>query len=866
MHRLWLLLLLTTPTWAQTLVNRPQSSFLSGQVSPLLSGRLDLPTTQYGCRELTNVQVIDVGAVTRRPGTIYVATALGAAYLYPFVYSEEDAYALEFTSGLLRFYRDTGIVLNGATPYSIATPYAAADIDTLQFYQSSDTAYIVSTTGTYSPRKLVRSGHTSWTLTDCSTLFDDGPFRTENSTTTTIAPSGLTGSVTLIADGNIFDVVGHAGALWRIDHVMPTQADATTFSGVGDGNDLVAGIGASYAIQFTCTAPSTFAGTIQLQVSYDNGATWVGDYTATNATATTMDANDSWVSDFGQNVLLRVSCTAFTSGSVSYTLEVDSYVHAGVVRISSITDANECTATVLDRLGGTDATTRWAEGAWSDYRGWPTAITGHFGRVVYGRDLTVWFSVVDDYESFANHFAADDEAFSWVASQAEQNPIRWMVGERTQNMLLGTLGKVMELRSLDELSGFTPSNPPKVSSASAVACATLTPVLAETALLFADRTGRHVHELIYDSGQESVTSPDLTQVAGSILGDSSVLQMALQERPWPTLWCVRGDGNLASCYYSHSYGVAAWSTHSSAGGRAQSVAVLPTNGGLDRVWLVVQRTVNGSTAYYVEYLADIDVDEGLRFVDSSLSWDGGDAASIAAISKANPGVVRLASWPTGLSDGDNVRIESVAGMTQINDQVLVADDCNAGALTLTLDTLAGANFNTMSYSTYTSDGTLTIVEDTFAGLSHLEGESVAVLADGVSVGTETVSGGLVSLADYYNEVYIGLPYTSTVMPLEVDLMTGAGTTQFQFKKIVALLLNVYESTGIKYGVNAETLKNVIWTRSPGGSITAPGTRHTGAYVLDLMTGARQEAMYTVIQEEPYPMTLRGLVPLFEVER
>jgi hypothetical protein len=35
---------------------------------------------------------------------------------------------------------------------------------------------------------------------------------------------------------------------------------------------------------------------------------------------------------------------------------------------------------VITDLGGTAATDVWAEGEWSDYRGWPTAVAFHEGR------------------------------------------------------------------------------------------------------------------------------------------------------------------------------------------------------------------------------------------------------------------------------------------------------------------------------------------------------------------------------------------------------------------------------------------------------------------------------------------------------
>ena len=51
-------------------------------------------------------------------------------------------------------------------------------------------------------RKLSRTGHTSWTLTEID--FTDGPYLESNSTATTLTPSGTTGSVTITASASTF--------------------------------------------------------------------------------------------------------------------------------------------------------------------------------------------------------------------------------------------------------------------------------------------------------------------------------------------------------------------------------------------------------------------------------------------------------------------------------------------------------------------------------------------------------------------------------------------------------------------------------------------------------------------------------------
>ena len=79
--------------------------------------------------------------------------------------------------------------------YEIASPYTESQLPQLKFTQSADVLYIVHPA--HPPRKLTRSGHTSWTLEVIDLL--DGPYLPTNSTQTTMTPSANTGSITVTA-------------------------------------------------------------------------------------------------------------------------------------------------------------------------------------------------------------------------------------------------------------------------------------------------------------------------------------------------------------------------------------------------------------------------------------------------------------------------------------------------------------------------------------------------------------------------------------------------------------------------------------------------------------------------------------------
>ena len=73
-----------------------------------------------------------------------------------------------------------------ARVYTITSPYDKTKINEIQIAQSADVLYVAHSA--YAPRKISRTGHTSWTIEEI--VYEDGPYFKENTTTTTPTPSG----------------------------------------------------------------------------------------------------------------------------------------------------------------------------------------------------------------------------------------------------------------------------------------------------------------------------------------------------------------------------------------------------------------------------------------------------------------------------------------------------------------------------------------------------------------------------------------------------------------------------------------------------------------------------------------------------
>lgn len=157
-----------------------QTSFNTGEISPLVEGRIDQDRYKSACALVENYLPLLQGPLTRRPGTYFVANVKNPAAkirLQAFRFSNTEAYMLEMGNNYIRFYKDQGQILLGGVPYELVTPYTTADVFQLKFTQSFDVLYV--THPNYPPAKILRFGDTDWAYQVIS--FQDGPYIDQSS-------------------------------------------------------------------------------------------------------------------------------------------------------------------------------------------------------------------------------------------------------------------------------------------------------------------------------------------------------------------------------------------------------------------------------------------------------------------------------------------------------------------------------------------------------------------------------------------------------------------------------------------------------------------------------------------------------------
>lgn len=555
------------------------------------------------------------------------------------------------------------------------------------------------------------------------------------------------------------------------------------------------------------------------------------------------------------NAYLRAQRTVDSAGlDPVVTVSVERFYYYGIVKITGYTSSTSVTADVIRPLGSTDATKLWSEGMWSDERGYPRTTAFYEGRQWFaGTDylpLDIAGSVTNQYNNMKTG-QLDDDSVKFTLDSAQQNMIRWLVGHET--LVIGTSGAEWRLGSTDPSQAITPTNPMRPRIQTTYGSKELQALLLANAVLFVDAQGEKVRgaQYIYEQGETGgYDAPDYTMLSEHITA-SGIVDMAFQQNPYPILWCVLDNGNLVGMMFEPGQKVWGW-FRCEIDGLVESVAIIRGDSE-DEIWIIVKRTIDGTDKRYIEYFKPRDWGDDQAdcfFVDSGLTWDGGDAVDITDVSIADPCVVTAANT---FSDGDQIKIVDVEGTVEINNKVYTV--LNATSTNFQLQDVAGSvTIDSSGWTAYTSGGTAQQVENSFSGLDHLEGETVSVLGDGSVHADVVVSSGAVTLTDYYNKVHIGLGYTSAYQPME--LAVAGANIRGKNKRIHQIIFSFYKTLGAKFGPTSGD--ETIPFRKTTDPLGEPPPLFTGKKVQTFNGGYELEGDIYVEQTQPLPLTVRSI--------
>lgn len=784
-----------------------QNSFSSGELSPLLKGRTQMAQYGNGCETLVNMVVLPQGGITKRPGTKFIQEVKNSANttrLLPFLVGSGESYILEFGDRYIRFYRGGGALLSTA-----AVTNGTFNTD-LTGWTDDDTGTGASTWNANSMRLNGGASGVAARTQGIAYLGTAQHTLTFTSSTNTCAYRiGTTSGGTQIASGtsslganNISFTPSTAGIIYiQFRNTANNDADVDTVSISTPVYEIPSPYTSAQveAIQWAQSKDTMYIahGSVALRKLRRFGASQWDLVEVDLVDGPYYNKTDDEYGGVGTGITMTPSAT---SGTITFTASSAVFASTDVGRairyrsstasewaestITVYTSTTQVTATVEKVLSGTTASTEWRLGYFSDTTGHPSCVTFHEQRLVLAntndRPQSVWFSRSGDIEVFQpDNDSFKDEvdatsAMTYTLASRDSNDIVWL---SSRNVLyLGTYGAIFAAKasSLDE--AMTPNNisiKPAVKTASYASM----PIETSNATLFIHYHQRKVIELAYNVESDNMVGVDLS-ILSEHLGTPKFKTIARQEEPYNVLWAIDEDGGLTGLTYLRDQQVVGWHRHVLGGTDVvvKSVACAP---GADEteLWLIVQRTIDGSTVQYVEQMTpyfrdDIDAEDAF-FVDSGLRYSGSATASLS-------------------------------------------------------------------------------------GIDHLENEDVVAYCNGyVGVIVDPVTAGAVTLQQTTTKASVGLPYTSIVKGMPVDLNGPGGTITGSLVRAWKSTVRFYRSALAKVGYSTED-SNIVENFGDGYVMGGAIPLKSELKEVPYDHGAELEIATYIEQTQPAPMTILAI--------
>ena len=147
--------------------------------------------------------------------------------------------------------------------------------------------------------------------------------------------------------------------------------------------------------------------------------------------------------------------------------------------------------------------------------------------------------------------------------------------------------------------------------------------------------------------------------------------------------------------------------------------------------------------------------------------------------------------------------------------------------------------------------------DVISGLSHLEGKTVSILADGAVHPQRVVTGGAITLDVEASTVHIGLPIMADLqtLPITVQLQDGS-FGQGRYKNVNKVWMRVYRSSGIFVGPSVSELTEAKQRTTE--NYGAPPALKSEEIPLVLTPSWADSGQIFVRQSDPLPLTVVSL--------
>ena len=823
-------------------------SFTAGEMSDSMQGRTDFAKYFSAASRIENFVVLPHGPITRRPGTYFVSevkTSSAKTRLIPFSFSTEQTYILEFGNQYIRFYKDDGQITSGGSAYEISSPYTTAQLFDLKFAQSADVMYICNEN--HPVKKLSRTGHTSWTLADVD--FTDGPYLDSNTSSTTMTPSGTTGSITITASSSAFvstDVdrfINFSNGYAKITAFTSATVVSATVENDFDNTNAVTDWKLG-AFSTTTGHPRcvsffeqrlVFAGTSnQPQTMFFSKS---GDYE--NMTSGTND-DDAMIYTIASNQVNAIQALKATRTLIVMTTGGEYAVSSGASQ-DAITPTNinirkqsNYGSSGVDALSIGNATI-FLQRARRKIR----ELAYNFDTDGYtAPDLTILADHIS--ESGLTDMSYQQEPYSVVWAVRADGQMAGLTYNRLENVVAwhrhifggkSDTGKTVKQQKISFTANSTNVN-------------TTSNQITITGHGLA--TGDQVY---YYAASNKIGGLSNSKVYYVIAVDANNIKLAISTANASANTAISltsAPGSDTTQFIYQGVNINNNILFVSAHGFKSGNHIFYKNSG------TAISGLSENTKYFVEKIDDNQIqlysDEARETVVNLTS---------AHSSEQTDKILTHAKVETvACIDGDGEE-----------DQVwVIVQRYINGATKRYVEYFTPFEFNEDLTAFHFLDSGLTYTggeTSTLSGLTHLEGEVVDIIGEGSVQNSKTVSSGSINLDTAIEEAQVGLLYSSDLQTMRLD-EGYTETTQTKTVRVFDLSVRFQNTVGASVGPSSDNLTNIDF-RDSGASMDLPVPLFTGDKQVEFDAGHGVEGLIYVKQPQALPMTILGIYPRLETE-
>lgn len=804
---------------------------------------------------------------------LQVGTATGGTQLKSFT-AKVGWHAIAFTATAANFFvqfkgnstktvqiDDVSLLDNAAI--EITTPYTEAQLFTVDGPQSADVLYLFH--ASHPTYKLERRGHTTWSLIEVA--WQDGPWQEENETTTTMTAAAATGLGVNITASAITGINGDTGF---------QSTDIGRLIRITDGGTVNWGWGVIVSITSTTVVVVDIKRTFTVttaETRWQLGA-WSSTtgYPSTGAffeqrlaAANTTDQPQTfWLSQTGDIENHGPdSAPESSGGSIISSANV-----GGIATFNTVSVHGLKTGQKVSQSGIAEST--------YNFDNQEIEVVDSDTYKVLGLSFVTTtavgaFLLKDTFDGTVE----DDDAINVTISADDVNAIFWMsAGEDT--LVMGTAGGEW-VPSAPNAAVLTPSNI-AVRRQVTRKSADIEPVRVDNIVLFVQRGKRKLLEFGFTFESDGFQVVNVTRLAEHITR-GGIVEMDFAEELDSIVWTVREDGVMPTMTFRREEDVVAWSRQILGGQFAGGNALTATD-----ISFTTTTTIGSvAKAFGVFKAGDVLFISGTAsndFSDIGLVTIASISDDLGTITTTETTIVTEAAGSSfTLTAMKDAVVESVAvipgtngsGQTQDStdrDEVWVIVKRTINGTTKRFVEMFERDFEDEDdqEDSYYSDSLLTYDSTettTITGLSHLEGETVKVFADGGLQADKTVSSGSITIDIAASVVQVGLGYTHNYKTLRFEGGNPAGTAIGKDQRIVNVTFGLLNSHTITFGPNDDSLETREF-RVVSDSMDAAAPFFTGDQKYEFEDGWTTDSRIVIKSEDPVPFTLLGLAPEFQL--